>query len=500
MGGLGGLGGLMSLGVVVSAVDRMSRPLAGMRGNLKGLKSDLGLMDRALKQFSRAVAVAGAAALVFAGLSFGAEAAGKFETSVTRLALVSQAAGDQLGQLRKKALELGVLTEWSPEEAAAGMQALASSGYNVGQQLKAIAPVLNFATAGIGDLATAAKLTDSILKAWSLGVDQASMATDKLTRLTQIAAIEMHELATAVPVVAAAGSAANQSISETLAVLGAIRPAAQSTQDAAQIFNSFAEAIKAPTLRLQKMVQDKFGLDLNALYRDAQGNLLPMTAIMDNLAKATAGMTNTNRDMFLKMALGQVGAKAYGASLKATFEVTRNGQKVMLQGTEAIRAMRNQLDASGGTTAKFSKEMQKTWSGVKKMLAGTLSTFAIVLGQGPLRVIQALLSAITKLLNPLLAWLQRHETLVAVVGGSITVVTGLTFAAGLLWAALALVAVMSIKTKVAIAAFNGPLGMAKAGFMSLAGGVKAFTLALLTNPVFLIIAGLVALGVALVAL
>ena len=497
---MGGLGGLMSLGIVVSAVDRMSRPLAGMRGSLKGLQSELNLMDHSLKQFGRAVAVAGAAALVFAGLSFGAEAAGKFETSITRLALVSQAAGDQLGQLRSQALELGVLTEWSPDEAAAGMQALASSGYNVEQQLKAIGPVLNFATAGIGDLATSAKLTDSVLKAWSLGVDQAAMATDKLTRLTQIAAVEMNELATAVPVVAAAGSAANQSISETLAVLGAIRPAAQSTQDAAQIFNSFAEAIKAPTLEIQKTVKKNFGLDLNSLYRDAKGNLLPVTDIMDNLGKATAGMSATNRDAFLKMALNSVGAKAFGAALKATFEVTRNGQKVMLTGTEAIRAMREQLDQSGGTTAKFAKAMQATWEGVKKMLAGTLQTFAIVLGQGPLQVISALLSGITSLLNPLLAWMQRHEKLVKIVGGSITVVAGLTAAAGLLWAALALVAMFAVHAKVALATMGGPVAMVKAGFIGLIGTVKAFTLALLTNPVFLIIAGLVALGVALVAL
>ena len=497
---MGGLGGLMSLGIVVSAVDRMSRPLAGMRGSLKGLQSELNLMDRSLKQFGRALAVAGAAALVFAGLSAGAEAAGKFETSITRLALVSQATGDQLGQLRSKALELGVLTEWSPDEAAAGMQALASSGYNVEQQLKAIGPVLNFATAGIGDLATAAKLTDSVLKAWSLGVDQAAMATDKLTRLTQIAAIEMNELATAVPVVAAAGSAANQSISETLAVLGAIRPAAQSTQDAAQIFNSFAESIKAPTLEIQKTVKKNFGLDLNSLYRDAQGNLLPVTDIMDNLARATAGMSATQRDSFLKMALGQVGAKAFGAAMKATYEVTRNGQKVMLTGTEAIRAMREQLDQSGGTTAKFAKAMQATWEGVKKMLAGTLQTFAIVLGQGPLQVISALMSGITSLLNPLLAWMQRHEKLVKIVGGSITVVVGLTGAAGLLWAALALVAMFTLQAKVALAAMGGPVAMVKTGFIGIAGAVKGFTLALLTNPVFLVIAGLVALGVALVAL
>ncbi len=488
------------LAATVRLVDMFTGPMRGARSHLQRFTRELRLADRGLKLFRRSMAVVGVAAALGLGLTAGAEAAGTFETSLKRLSLISQASAKDLAALRAKALDLGVLTEWSPNEAVAGMTALASAGYRVQDQLRLIKPTLDFATAGIGDLATSAKLIDSVLKAYSITADQAGQVTDKLARLTQIASVEMNELATAIPVVSAAGSQANQTLSDTLALLGAIRPAAQSTQDAAQIFNSLAEAVKAPTRRMQQIIKRDFGLNLNELFRaeGGKGAVLPLVDIIENLERATAKMTDAQRSLFLKQALNATGAKAYDAVLKMTYKTMRDGRLVTLQGVEAVRAMSEALDGSTGTTKTFAAEMMQTWEGVKKMLAGTLETFAIVLGMGPLQVIQAIISAITRLLNPILAWMQRHERLVKIIGASVTAVVALAAGLGILSGALGLAMLLAAKWGAALKLLPARLGALKAGFLSAATGAWSFTAALLANPVTWIVIGLVALGAVLV--
>lgn len=484
----------MRLAGIVRLTDLMSGPLKLAGGNLGRFTRAVKMANIGVKALAAGLIVAGASAGLTLGLWKGAEAAGGFATDVQRLALISQASAQDLAALRKEALRLGVVTEWSPREAAAGMTAMASAGYKTAEILRGVRPILDFTTAGIGDMATAVKITDSVLKAWGLGMDQASWATDRLTRLTQLASIEMGELATSVPVVAAAGAAANQSLSSTLAVLGAIRPAAQSTQDAAQIFNSFAEALKAPSIRISNWAEKVHGIDLTKVFRGADGQIRPMVDIIDQLQRATAKMSLAERDLFLKRVLNSTGAKAYNAILRNTYRTVKDGREVTLTGTAAVRAMQLELDKAGGTTGKFAKKMKETWDGVKKMLGGTLETFAIVLGAGPLEVFSNLLTWITNLLNPVLEWTQRHERLVKVLGGSITTIVLVAGAAGLLAAGLGLAALMASKAWVGLTMLPGMLKAVGAGFMAASRGFWALTVAFFKSPlgwVILVIIGII---------
>ena len=457
---------IFDLGARFSVVDRFSGPIQGMIRQNARLEGSIAKAGKAVKMLGVGLAIVGGAAVGLSALKAGAEAAGGFQTEVKRLALISQASAQELANLEKYALKLGVLTEWSPNEAVQGMTALAAAGYSVNEQFQATPAVLDFATAGVGDLTESAKILDSALKSWQMDATEAYLATDKMTRITQLASIEMTELGTSIPVVSAAAAQAKQSMSSALAVFGAIRPAAQSTQDAAQIFNSFAEAIKAPTLEMQRRIMRDYGIEISNLYRNAKGEMLPMVDIIDNLSQATAGMNDKQRDLFLKTALNTTGAKAFSAILGSQKKVMIEGQEVLLQGTQYVRYMMDELDRSKGTTKHFAEEMKKTWVGIKKMLSGTLDTFKITLGKGVMNVLSRVITGITNLLNPILAWCQEHQELVDTISASLAIFLSFFGAVG------GIAAIIGI-AKLAVVAFGAAFGAALSPILGIAVAVGA---------------------------
>lgn len=465
------MGDIFDLAARFSVLDKFSNPVQRMMGQTNRFKNALGGVTKAVKALGAGLAAMGASAVVLSGLKAGAEAAGGFQTEMTRLALISQASAKELGKLEKYALKLGVITEWSPNEAIVGMRALASAGYQTNEIYKAMPAVLEFATAGVNDLSESAKLIDTALKAWNMSADKASLAADKMTRVTNLAKMEFHELGAAIPVVAAAAAQAGQSMDSALAVFGAIRTIASSTQDAAQIYNSFSEAVKAPSFKTQARVLRDFGVDISNMFRDARGEMLQYPEVIDNIVKATSKMDSGLKAKFLKAVLGQTGAKAMSNVLGAFQERMVDGNKVILRGTALVRANMAALNGAADTNAHFAGRMRKTWEGIKKMLSGTLETFRIVLGRGPMKVFARLIKGITNVLNPILAWAQAHQGLVDKITAGLTVFAGFAAVLGTVAAALGVAKLAAAAFGISLSIAIWPVTLVVGGLMALGGAI-----------------------------
>src|SRR5699024_8462974 len=86
----------------------------------------------------------------------------EFEESMSHVASVSGATGDDLQSLEDKAREMGATTNKSASEAADAMGYMALAGWDTEQMLTGIEPVLKLSSAGDIDLARASDLvTDS---------------------------------------------------------------------------------------------------------------------------------------------------------------------------------------------------------------------------------------------------------------------------------------------------------------------------------------------------
>src|SRR5690606_31677059 len=107
-----------------------------------------------------------------------ANQAGKFEQGLASVAAVAQASTQELGLLRAEAVRAGILTQFSPEEAALGLRNLAQAGFNARESVELLVPVLDLAGGSLGELGPqeAAGLAAQAMKAFGVATADAALA------------------------------------------------------------------------------------------------------------------------------------------------------------------------------------------------------------------------------------------------------------------------------------------------------------------------------------
>lgn len=103
-----------------------------------------------------------------------------FDTSMSKVAAVSGATGDELQTLRDKAKEMGSSTVFSASEAADAMNYMAMAGWKTEDMIDGLEGVLNLAAASGEDLATTSDIVTDALTAFGLSADDSGHFADVL--------------------------------------------------------------------------------------------------------------------------------------------------------------------------------------------------------------------------------------------------------------------------------------------------------------------------------
>jgi TP901 family phage tail tape measure protein len=84
-----------------------------------------------------------------------ANAAGRFEQGLAAIGAVTRATSRELAMLRKAAINAGIETQFSPDEAIQGLTSLATAGQTAAQATRTLIPVLDLAAGSLGQLGVA---------------------------------------------------------------------------------------------------------------------------------------------------------------------------------------------------------------------------------------------------------------------------------------------------------------------------------------------------------
>lgn len=106
------------------------------------------------------------------------DVAGGFDQQMARVNAITDEVGVSYADLRKKAIDLGAQTAFSAKEAAAGMEKMASAGFNTKEIYDSMAGVLALAAVSGGDVALAAENSASALRGFGLEASQAGHVAD----------------------------------------------------------------------------------------------------------------------------------------------------------------------------------------------------------------------------------------------------------------------------------------------------------------------------------
>jgi len=352
--------------------------------------------------------------------------AADFERAMNQVGAVTGATGEEFNMLREQAKELGRTTKFTATQAAEGMNFLAMAGFETSQIMTAMPGVLNLASAGAMDLATASDIASNILTGFNMDAEDMARVVDVMAKTFTSSNTNLMQLGTAMSFVAPVAAGFGVSMEETSAIIGMLSDAG-------------IQASRAGTTLRGIMVQlGEASKELGFSMNDSNGQMRPMADLLDELI-AKSGGTQNAIDMF--------GQRA-GPGLVALLQ----------QGTTKLRDFETALKDSGGTAKEIAERQMQGLSGAlteaRSALEGMLISFADI----------GILSGAEKLVDKVTAKIRQFTN-------------------------------ASDETKQNIVKLLAVLAGVGPALLIIAAALKAVAvgMALVSSPVFLIIAGITAL-------
>ncbi|RTL06453.1 phage tail tape measure protein [Candidatus Dependentiae bacterium] len=397
----------LGLGVVFDAKDlatgTMQKVSKGLL-DITGASSEAGeAIKKHFAAFSTGMAMFGAGASMLGGAFALANVSGKFSEQVAIVGAVAGASASELKDLEKAAIDAGVATQFSPNEAIVGLGDLTQSGYSATESIELLRPVLDLAAGSLGKLSPsgAAGLASQTLKAFSLSSDQAGVTVDKLLQSVNAFAISAEELPLALATVTRGSIALNQNLDESLIAFGMVKDIIPGVERSSTAVATAMERMVTPdTQRALKSI--------GVAAVDSNGKFRSFLDIIVDLQKALGGMNEAKKAAFLQKTFG---TEALGG-LNAILTQLENGVKAagMKTGAEAVEHLRNSMANAAGTAANFRDAMLGTYEGQKKLVAGSLETLSIVVGKPFEEALKPAVTAFLDAINAVLAVVQSMPT------------------------------------------------------------------------------------------
>lgn len=340
--------GLKDEGIQAEAQQVGSKAGKGIESGVKdGTEKSGGLLEKLKGKFSVAFAAIGG---IVAGFSMAnmarqiVETGQKFEYSMSNVAALSGATGDELDALEAKAREMGASTTFSASEAADALGYMALAGWDANESMEGLPGVLSLAQAGQMDLAAASDLVTDYLSAFGMEADETTRMVDVLAYAQANANTTVDGLGMAFKNVAANAHAAGMDVETTSA---AISMMANQGLKGSEAGTALAAVLRDMTA---KASDGAIAIgDQTVAIADSQGNYRDFTAILGDVAAATEGM----------------GDQEKSAALMTTFTADSiKGLNLMLNaGADEMASFRDELYNSSGAAETMADVMTDNLTG-----------------------------------------------------------------------------------------------------------------------------------------
>jgi hypothetical protein len=415
-----------------------------LTANISPFKKGLNKAGRAMDQMGRKMQKFGktmsmsvtAPLLAMGGASFAVFK--NFEAEMSKVKAVSGATAEEFKALSDNAKKLGASTMFSASQVAQLQTEFAKLGFSATEITKVTESTLALAQASGSDLARAAEVAGSTLRAFGLDANETGRVTDVMAASFSTSALDMDKFAESMKYVAPVAKSAGMSLEQTSAML-------------AVLANNGIKGSQAGTA-LRRIISD-----LGATGGDVEGAIA-------NLAKTGLNLAD---------AKDEVGRSAQSALL------------ILAEGVDQIDPLTQSFENSAGAAQDMADIMGDTAFGAGKRLESAMEGLGISLGEIIAEAVVPMVEGIAVLvgkLNDASPGAKRFAVafgaVAAVIGPAVYTVGGLIRNFTALKTAIT---ASSTATKIATAV------------------QKAFNLAIKSNPVGAAVAGVVALGAAIFA-
>lgn len=305
-----------------------------------------------------------------------------FEAQMSRVKGISGATEEEFKKLTDQAIELGAATSFSASEAAQGMENLASAGFTTNEIMEAMPGLLDLAASSGADLATSAEIAASAVRGFGLEASDTAHVADVFAEAAARTNAQTEDMGEAMKYIAPVANAMGQSLEMTAAAVGIMSDAGIKGSQAGTSLRGALSRLAKPTDVMQEKM-DALGLS----FYDAEGNMLPLTGIVEQLETKMAGLTQEQRNNALVTLFGQESLSGMLA--------------LMQRGSDELAAMTQSFEEVNGSASAMADTMLDNTSGALEELSGSIETLMIKIQQVMAPTFTSIIQKITEFVNSL---------------------------------------------------------------------------------------------------
>lgn len=318
-------------------INQVVTGFTNMRSQLHTIgTSDLPLASKAMRGFS--AVMFGTLGIVMSFVRYltgAAQTMREFEQANANLSTILGTSREGMKALTDSALSLGRITEYTARQVTELQTELAKLGFGQGSIIAMQKPVLEFATAVGANLADAAAVAGSTLRAFNLRSAETEETLATLAVATNKSALSFDRIQTSIGTVFPVANAFGLSVKDTTALLGALANA---------------------------------GFDASSAATAARNIILYLADANGKLAKAMGGPAKT----FDEIIDGMIELRKAGTDLNEALDLTDKRSvaafSALLSGAESARELRQSLEDVNGELTRISEERLNTVEGSTKLL------------------------------------------------------------------------------------------------------------------------------------
>lgn len=376
-----------------------------------------------------------------------AKIGGDFEEQMSRVKAISGATGSSFDQLKQQAIDLGAKTAFSAKESAAGMENLASAGFDANEIMEAMPGLLDLAAVSGGDVALASENAAAALRGFGLDAGQAGHVADVFARAAADTNAEVADMGDAMKYIAPVANAMGISLEESAAAIGIMSDAGIKGSQAGTSLRGALSRIAKPTKPMIG-VMDELGLS----FYDAEGNMKSLKDQVGMLQQAFKGLTPEQQQNALVTLYGQESLSGMMALID--------------KGPDSLGKLTNSLKDSNGAADEMARTMQDNMNSSIEQMMGAFESAAIVIQGIIAPAIRGIADTIGGLVQRFIDAPEPIQKMVLVIAGLVAAIGPLLFIGGsmLVWFAKLKVAVGFLSTSFpalggVFTALTGPVGI-----------------------------------------
>lgn len=390
-----------------------------------------------------------------------AKVGGDFEAQMSRVKAISGATGDTFEQMKQQAIDLGAKTAFSAKESAAGMENLASAGFNAQEIMQAMPGLLDLAAVSGGDVAMASENAASALRQFGIDASDAGHVADVFARAAADTNAECNDMGYALKYAGTAAHTAGWSFESTAAAIGIMSNAGIKGEQAGTTLRGALTRLMNPTEAMYNKFQE-LGIAIN----NHDGSMKSLSEIITELREKTKGLGDDQRNSALATIFGTNALSGMLALIDA--------------GPEKLDSLTKSLQNSDGAADEMARTMQDNANSSIEQMMGALESAAIVIQKIIAPAIRTVADAVASVAEAFVNAPEPIQKFVVVLGLIVAAIGPLIFIIGsaIMWFVKLKVAIGELSTTIsifkkigsAIGFLTGPVGLVIAAVALLVAG------------------------------